>query len=394
MAVDGDGTDGGGGSQPPGKNAAEKDMEVRIPTLSHFPINDHVSDDYEDLDSEYSSLVLRSLEKYLPTEILTANRDEKAKFMSGILRKYISPRECMKVNWLKSYRQKIISKYRVRRSLFSHVSFWFYFDPEMFFLPAFLKVVRRIMSEPFPGLFVFQMFQRDFFEKLIVEAENFSNWAHENKFPIRRPYNKSKCSVVLEDFGLGIMLDKIMQDFIFPLCKGKSILKCIQTTFLVFFPDVCGAMFDARHGFYMETGEDKEAELGFHVDDSDITLNVCLRKQFEGGKMLFAGTRCNKHMDAEIKPYEVYHYNNTPGQAILHRGRNCHGSRVTATPGYRANMVLWYKSSLCTEMETYQKEFRDWCSQCTRVKKEKENEILAAKRQEMIRIEIGPNGRR
>ncbi|EOA36962.1 hypothetical protein CARUB_v10009901mg [Capsella rubella] len=263
MAVDGDGTDGGGGSQPPGKNAAEKDMEVRIPTLSHFPINDHVSDDYEDLDSEYSSLVLRSLEKYLPTEILTANRDEKAKFMSGILRKYISPRECMKVNWLKSYRQKIISKYRV---------------------------VRRIMSEPFPGLFVFQMFQRDFFEKLIVEAENFSNWAHENKFPIRRPYNKSKCSVVLEDFGLGIMLDKIMQDFIFPLCK-------------VFFPDVCGAMFDARHGFYMETGEDKEAELGFHVDDSDITLNVCLRKQFEGGKMLFAGTRCNKHMDAEIKPY-------------------------------------------------------------------------------------------
>jgi hypothetical protein len=41
------------------------------------------------------------------------------------------------------------------------------------------------------------------------------------------------------------------------------------------------------------------------VEDSDITLNVCLSKQGEGGEILFAGARCNKHMDIDPKP-EVF----------------------------------------------------------------------------------------
>jgi len=52
------------------------------------------------------------------------------------------------------------------------------FDPELFLLPSFRKAIsentkesfRRIISEPFPGVLVFQMFQPDFFQKLIVEV--------------------------------------------------------------------------------------------------------------------------------------------------------------------------------------------------------------------------------
>ena len=32
-----------------------------------------------------------------------------------------------------------------------------------------------------------------------------------------------------------------------------------------------------------------------HVEDSDITLNVCLGKQFTGGEMYFLGRRCGSH---------------------------------------------------------------------------------------------------
>lgn len=38
------------------------------------------------------------------------------------------------------------------------------------------------------------------------------------------------------------------------------------------------------------------------MENSDITLNVCLSKQSEGGEILFTGTRCNKHLKAGPKP--------------------------------------------------------------------------------------------
>lgn len=37
--------------------------------------------------------------------------------------------------------------------------------------------------------------------------------------------------------------------------------------------------------------------VGFHVDDSEVTLNVCLGKQFSGGELFFRGTRCDKHVN-------------------------------------------------------------------------------------------------
>ncbi|EOA37966.1 hypothetical protein CARUB_v10009434mg [Capsella rubella] len=379
MAVDGDGTDGGGGSQPPGNTAAEEEeeeTEVRIQTLSQFPNNDHVSDDYEDLDLEYSSLVLKSLEKYLPMEMLTAERIVKYLFMSDVLEKYITRGDLTMDKNRKEYRQKIRSSYQPRfRELYT-------FDPKLFLLYSFRYAItanteesfRRIIAEPFPGVFVFQMFQPDFFQKLIKEVENFRLWTFMKNFKIRKPTCKTIYGVVLDDFGLDFMLNKLMQEFIFPLCK-------------VFFPDVCGEMFDSHHGYFVEYGENRNvAELGYQIDDSEITLNVCLSKQFEGGEICFRGTRCKKHAKTDAHPEEIFDYRQIPGQAILYRGCHRNGARAT-TSGYRTNMFLWCKSSLFREMQTYQKDFSDSCGQCSHEKKEKESQILAAKRKEMIRVE-------
>ncbi|OAO95028.1 hypothetical protein AXX17_AT5G41690 [Arabidopsis thaliana] len=197
---------------------------MAIPRLSLLPNNEHNSDNYEDLELEFSSSVLRSLERYLPPEILTANREEKAKFMSDILHKYISREECAKAIRFKNYREWIMSNYQPRfRELYK-------LDPESLLLPCFRKAVRenteesfrRIMFEPFPGVYVFKMFQPDFFQKLLVEVENMRKWLHEAKLMIRKPNNKSKYGVVLDDFGMDIMLKPLVEDFIFPICKGKA----------------------------------------------------------------------------------------------------------------------------------------------------------------------------
>lgn len=41
------------------------------------------------------------------------------------------------------------------------------------------------------------------------------------------------------------------------------------------------------------------------MDDSEVTLNVCLGKQFTGGELFFKGIRCEKHVNGETYP-EVY----------------------------------------------------------------------------------------
>jgi len=48
------------------------------------------------------------------------------------------------------------------------------------------------------------------------------------------------------------------------------------------------------HVFY---NQESLASVGFHVDDSEVTLNVCLGKQFSGGELFFRGIRCEKHVN-------------------------------------------------------------------------------------------------
>jgi hypothetical protein len=45
--------------------------------------------------------------------------------------------------------------------------------------------------------------------------------------------------------------------------------------------------------------------VGFHVDDSEVTLNVCLGKQFSGGDLFFRGVRCDNHVHSGTQQ-EVY----------------------------------------------------------------------------------------
>lgn len=46
------------------------------------------------------------------------------------------------------------------------------------------------------------------------------------------------------------------------------------------------------------------------MDDSEVTLNVCLGKQFSGGELFFRGVRCDKHVNTETQS-EVSCLNNS-----------------------------------------------------------------------------------
>ncbi|CAH9114737.1 unnamed protein product [Cuscuta europaea] len=339
------------------------------------PSLDHKPDSYDDLQLDFSPLLFSSLERYLPPSVLHSVRDSKVQYMREILLRYSPEGERTRVQKHREYRQKIISNYQpLHNELYT-------MHAENFFHPSFTRAISEnseesflnIMAQPSPGVFTFEMLQPRFCNMLLAEVENFEKWVHETKFRIMRPNTMNKFGAVLDDFGMENMLDKLMEDFIRPISR-------------VFFSEVGGSTLDTHHGFVVEYGIDRDVDLGFHVDDSEVTLNVCLGKQFSGGELFFRGVRCEKHVNTETQPEETFDYSHVPGRAVLHRGRHRHGARAT-TAGQRVNLLLWCRSSVFRELRKYQKDFSSWCSECQREKKERQQQSVTAIKLELLRRE-------
>ncbi|XP_071693435.1 2-oxoglutarate and iron-dependent oxygenase domain-containing protein CP2-like [Rutidosis leptorrhynchoides] len=354
---------------------------IPVPTNSNYrlrlnPNQQHRPDNYVDLESEFTPMLFSSLERYLPPSLLNAPRELKHKYMREILGRYSTNGERNRVQRHKEYRQKITSNYQpLYRELYQ-------LNVTTFFVPSFIKAfmandssrddsIRSIMSEPAPGVYTFNMLQPRFCEMLLAEVENFEKWIQETKFRIMRPNTMNKYGAVLDDFGMNSMLEKLMEDFIRQISR-------------IFFVDVGGFALDSHHGFVVEYGYNRDIELGFHVDDSEVTLNVCLGKQFSGGELYFRGVRCDKHMNTEALPEEIFDYSHVPGHAIIHRGRHRHGARAT-TAGQRINLLLWCRSSVFRELKKHQKEFARWCGECQREKRERLHQAVTAKKMELFR---------
>lgn len=251
-------------------------------------------------------------------------------------------------------------------------------DAEKFFTPSFLRAVeenseasfRSIMAEPRKGLYTFEMLQPQFCEMLMSEVDNFERWVHDTKFRIMRPNIMNQYGAVLDDFGMESMLERLMNDFISPISR-------------VFYTEIGGTSLDSHHGFVVEYGINRDVELGFHVDDAEVTLNICLGNEFSGGELFFRGVRCDEHVNSDIQPGEIFDYPHVPGHAILHPGRHRHGARPT-TSGNRMNLIIWCRSSAFRELKKYRKDFSSWCGECKRKKKEKERILVLATQQELM----------
>ncbi|KAG7598010.1 Oxoglutarate/iron-dependent dioxygenase [Arabidopsis suecica] len=379
MALDSSGKQPEQQQQP---RASSGNGEARL-KLRRTPNEEHEPENYEDLPLDYSPSLFSSLERYLPEQLLNSTRIDKASFMRDLLLRYSPDTERVRTLRHKEYRDKIMSSYQRKHGEI------YTLDPTSFFTPSFLRAFsgksepnfRNIMVEPYPGIFTFEMFKPRFCEMLLAEVEHMEKWVYDSRSTIMRPNTMNNFGVVLDDFGFDSMLQKLVDDFISPIAQ-------------VLFPEVCGSSLDSHHGYIVEYGKDRDVDLGFHVDDSEISLNVCLGKQFSGGELYFRGVRCDKHVNSDSTEKEVYDYSHVPGHAILHRGRHRHGARAT-TSGHRVNLILWCRSSTFREMKNYQRDFSNWCGGCKLEKQRRQRdsinatkEILARKAAEKTLVEL------
>src|SRR6266545_6233735 len=210
---------------------------------------------------------------------------------------------------------------------------------EEMFVPSLVQAVRakhpdalrKLCTEVHPGIYVFDMLAPRFRTDLLEELAYFERWCGDNGLPLLRPNTMNNYGAVLDTFGFQAMLQQLMVEYVMPFAS-------------LFYPDVGGDALDSHHGFVVEYKPGKDVSLDFHVDASDVTLNVCLGKEFTGGELFFRGVRCGVCQQTETLPSEEFQIVHVPGRAILHRGRHRHGAHPILG-GERYNLILWCNSS-------------------------------------------------
>ena len=86
--------------------------------------------------------------------------------------------------------------------------------------------------------------------------------------------------VILDPIGLGPAASKIRADVVEPLRAAL-------------YPEF--EALDEDYAFVATYGHRLDQRLGFHVDDSEVTLNISLGTTHSGGRVVFLGRRCVLH---------------------------------------------------------------------------------------------------
>lgn len=181
-----------------------------------------------------------------------------------------------------------------------------------------------------PGIYSFDLFTPEFCDMLLEEVEHAQETAREE---LIRPNGMNRYGVVLNQLGLEPMITSLQQDHLLPLQKT------------LFPEDGCTA--DDHHCFIVRYKAGEDVGLDMHEDDSDITLNVCLGKQFTAATLSFCGLAAdNDHRKLK------HTYAHQKGRAVLHLGRQRHGADNIES-GERVNFILWSTSSEYRASEAY-----------------------------------------
>ena len=88
--------------------------------------------------------------------------------------------------------------------------------------------------------------------------------------------------------------------------------------------------------------------LDMHTDDSDVTLNVCLGREFTGAGLTF----CGSMGQPDHRRFSTQ-YSHKRGYAVIHLGTKRHGAD-DITSGERTNLIIWNHNYKYRDTNDYQ----------------------------------------
>ena len=98
------------------------------------------------------------------------------------------------------------------------------------------------------------------------------------------------------------------------------------------------------YDFTVHYGKNLDRELKEHVDDSDITINICLKNDFKNTGLIFTQTVNTLFSRASNKSIEVHMKS---GDILIHSGKQPHQvisyQEDLKDSMERVNLILWFK---------------------------------------------------
>jgi hypothetical protein len=193
-------------------------------------------------------------------------------------------------------------------------------------------ILAGLLEEESAGVYSFQLFSPEFCAMFLAEVDNYKA----SGLPIRRPNSMNRYGLIVNEIGMYDMISVLQAKLLQPIAQ-------------YIFP-VEGSKFDSHHSFMVQYKQGEDAGLDMHTDDSDVTFNVCLNKNFSGATL----TVCGIGGTPEHRIFQQA-YVHRMGKCLIHRGHHRHGADDIAT-GERRNLIVWNTNRAYRGSEQYHRE--------------------------------------
>jgi len=185
------------------------------------------------------------------------------------------------------------------------------------------QAVHAHVEELAPGIYSFEMLAPTYCQMLLDELEHYEA----SGLPVARPNSMNNYGLILNSIGMEHAMDALQRLYVRPLAKALFPLEADHI--------------DHHHAFMVQYKQGEGLGLDMHTDACDVTLNVCLGKEFTGAGLTFCGLRGDAH-GRERK--FTYRHQHVKGRAVMHVGHQRHGADDLVS-GERFNLIMWNKSS-------------------------------------------------
>lgn len=182
---------------------------------------------------------------------------------------------------------------------------------------------RGVLKEIRPGLWTFRVLTKEFCELLEDELAHF----RKSGLPCARPNTMNRKGIILGELGFK---ERLFNPLVEDLSKVAAKFFPFRTEELDSY-----RVFTVLYDF----AEDGDRELAQHYDNAEVTLNINIGGEWDGGQVRFFGDA-----DAERDPSLEVGVGLELGHGVLHAGIELHQAEPI-TAGRRHNLIFWCRSS-------------------------------------------------
>ena len=179
--------------------------------------------------------------------------------------------------------------------------------------------LRALLREEIPGaVYSFQLVSDSFANIFLEELDGY----YASGLPIDRPNSMNNYGIIVNNIGMRSAITHLQRTVLQPMADAL-------------YPTQAAGGFDGHHSFMVQYKAGQDLGLDMHTDDSDVTFNVCLGRNFTGAGLTLCG-------DSRVPTHRQFYksYEHVVGRCLVHLSSRRHGAD-DIREGERNNLIIW-----------------------------------------------------